>query len=353
VFVLLIVIVGGSGTLSGPVIGAVIVTLVPELFNASPDLRQIIFGLLLIVLVQALPGGIGGAIKKRFRKIDDNIYVKSGTRNTNVDMSHYASVQNGSDGAILSIKSLTKRFGGLTAVDNLDMTIRYGTIHSLIGPNGAGKTTVVNMITGIDAPASGEIIFTGENITGIKSWTIAQKGIARTYQHVRLFRGMSVIDNAAIGSRLIHKYPFFDIIFRTPRLHREERSCYTAAKDCLGLLGLEDKINLEPGVLSAGQQKLLEIARALCMKPKLLVLDEPCAGLTETEILEFSNLIKQIRATGISVLLVEHHMSLVMDISDDITVLDYGKKIAAGKPAEISTNPAVRKAYLGEETVAC
>ena len=352
VFVLLIVILGGPGTLIGPVIGAAVVTLLPELFNAAPDLRQIVYGVLLIFVVQVLPRGIAGTIKRRFHEIDDNTYVKPGEKVGTEDITsrYTASVSRKGDN-ILSVKGLTRQFGGLTAVDKLDMEIRRGSIHSLIGPNGAGKTTSVNMITGVDTPTAGTVIYNGEDITGLSMWNLARKGISRTYQHVQLFNDLSVIDNVAVGTRLRYKYNFFHSVFHSPFMRKKERDLYHEALEYLSLFGIESKMNDEPESLSAGQQKLLEVARAHCMKPELLVLDEPCAGLTETEILDFSNLVKSIRDTGISILLIEHHMSFVMDISDDITVLDYGKKIAEGVPADIVKNPIVRKAYLGDDDV--
>jgi ABC-type branched-subunit amino acid transport system ATPase component/ABC-type branched-subunit amino acid transport system permease subunit len=352
-FVLLMVVVGGSGTLSGPVVGAAIATVLPEFFNASPDLKQIAYGLLLVVLTQVLPGGVVGTVKKRFREIEDNRFVDADSRKDEFRFGDYRVAQSSETADILTLRGLTKRYGGLTAVNALDMTIKRGTVHSLIGPNGAGKTTTVNMITGIEKPSSGSVEFNGKDITGIRMWGLMHKGVARTYQHVRLFGGMSVIDNVVVGARLSYTHGLLGALFRSATMRREERASYEAAMDYLRVIGLGEKLNEAPGNLSSGQQKLLELARALCTKPELLVLDEPCAGLTETETAQFSGLIKRIRNAGISVLLIEHHMSLVMEISDYITVLDYGKNIAEGRPEEIAVNGEVRKAYLGVEDEAC
>ena len=352
-FILLIVVVGGSGTLSGPVVGAAIATVLPEFLNATPDLKQIAYGLLLVVLTQVLPGGVVGTIKKRFHEIDDNVFVDMNSRRDEFRFSDYKVVPASDTEDILTIRGLTKCYGGLTAVNSLDMSIKRGKIHSLIGPNGAGKTTTVNMITGIEKPTAGTVVLNGSDITGIHMWDLMQKGVSRTYQHVRLFNGMSVIDNVVIGARLSYLYGFVGALFRSRRMRREERASYETAMDYLRVIGLGDKLNDAPGNLSSGQQKLLELARALCTKPELLILDEPCAGLTETETTQFSSLIQNIRKAGISVLLIEHHMSLVMEISDYITVLDYGKNIAEGRPAEIAVNPEVRKAYLGVEDETC
>jgi len=352
ILVLLMVVIGGTGTLSGPAIGVVVVMIIPEFFNASPDLKQIVFGGLLIVLTQILPGGIVGRVKKRFRAIDDNRHIRDIGDRPPISFEKYRVDEEGPEN-ILEVKNLTRRFGGLTAVGNLDITVKRGTVHSLIGPNGAGKTTTVNMITGIDKPTEGSVFFNGEDITGMEPFVAVRRGIARTYQHVRLFKDMRVIDNVAMGGRIYYTYSMAGAIFHSLKKRKEEREAYLEAYDCLKLIGLEDKADFDPGSLSAGQQKLLEIARALCEKPKIMVLDEPCAGLNETEVAELSEIIKKIRDVGITVLMIEHHMSIVMGISDYITVIDYGKKIAEGTPAQVSVDPAVRKAYLGEEVPVC
>ncbi|WP_027365889.1 branched-chain amino acid ABC transporter ATP-binding protein/permease [Desulfotruncus alcoholivorax] len=352
IFILLTVVIGGTGTLSGPAIGVTIVMIIPEFFNASPDLKQIVFGGLLIILTQVMPGGITGRIKERFRAIDDNRHIENLGDRPPISFEKYRVNADGPEN-ILEVKNLTRRFGGLTAVGNLDLEVKRGTVHSLIGPNGAGKTTTVNLITGIDKPSEGSVIFNGEDITGMEPFDLVKRGIARTYQHVRLFKDLRVIDNVAMGGRIYYTYGLAGAIFHSRKKRKEEKEAYLEAYDCLKLIGLESKSNFDPGSLSTGQQKLVEIARALCEKPKLMVLDEPCAGLNETEVEELSEIIKKIRDVGITVLMIEHHMSIVMGISDYITVIDYGKKIAEGTTAEVSVDPVVRKAYLGEEVTAC
>lgn len=352
IFILLTVVIGGTGTLSGPAIGVTVVMIIPEFFNASPDLKQIVFGGLLIILTQVMPDGIVGKIKKHFGAIEDNRHIENLSDRMPISFEKYKVSADGPEN-ILEVKNLTRRFGGLTAVGNLDFEIKRGTVHSLIGPNGAGKTTTVNMITGIDKPSEGSAILIGEDITGMEPFVSVKRGIARTYQHVRLFKDLRVIDNVAMGGRIYYTYSMAGAIFHSRKKRQEEKEAYLEAYDCLRLMGLDSKSNFAPGSLSAGQQKLLEIARALCERPKLMVLDEPCAGLNETEVAELSEIIKKIRDVGITVLMIEHHMSIVMGISDYITVIDYGKKIAEGTPAEVSVDPLVRKAYLGEEVTAC
>nr|WP_242833677.1 ABC transporter ATP-binding protein [Desulfosporosinus youngiae] len=248
---------------------------------------------------------------------------------------------------MLDLKNLTKYFGGLAAVSDLSFQIERGAIYSLIGPNGAGKSTTINLITGMDRASTGEVIFRDRKLNSIEPYIISGMGISRTFQHVRLFGRMTVLENVLVGKHLAFQYGIFGTLLRTPKMRRQERLNKERALAYLDTIGLLDKANEEAASLSYGQQKLLDLARALSMEPKLLLLDEPCAGLNETEINYFANLIKRIRNSGITILLIEHHMKLVMDISDRIIVLEYGKKIAEGNPKEIQENSAVREAYLG------
>ena len=300
----------------------------------------------LIVLIQVLPGGIVGSFKNKFNNKNKKKYVE--TESNSMNFNDYA-VNAEVEDDLLEVKDLTRNFGGLTAVDRLNMVIKKGTIHSLIGPNGAGKTTTVNMITGIDKLSDGEIIFNGENITNIEPYKLPKSGISRTYQHVRLFGSMSVIDNVVISDGLFCSYNIFDSIFQTKKMKKQEEKSYKEAYNLLKLFGLSDCADLPSKSLSSGQQKLLELARSIQMRPVLLVLDEPCAGLNETEVSILSKLIAEMKNVGITVLLIEHHMSMVMEISDYITVINFGKKIAEGKPEEVCKDPIVKKAYLGNE----
>ena len=347
IMILLMVITGGSGTLSGPVVGAVIITVVPEIFNANPEMKVIFYGAMLIVITQAMPKGIVGIIKDRFHQVEDNRYIRKMDPDKEIDFSKYVGKRRSDCKDVLAVKHLTKRFGGLTAVGDLNLTVERGTIHALIGPNGAGKTTCVNNITGLDKPTSGEIWFNGENVTGLQAYRLVEKGMTRTYQHVRMFGSISVIDNVVSGARLDKFYGLVHALFQTGKKRRLDREAYVEAQECLQLLGIGDKSNDAPDSMSAGQQKLMEIGRALIAKPDLLLLDEPCAGLTESETVQFADMMKKIRSTGISILLIEHHMNLVMEVSDWITVIDHGIKIAEGKPEQVSKDPVVRAAYLG------
>ena len=349
IMVLLMVITGGSGTITGPVVGAIIITVVPEFFNTNPEFKNIFYGVMLIVITQLMPSGIVGLVKKKFKEIDYNRYIRVVKVDPEqVDYSKYVAHRANAAEDVLVVKNLTRQFGGLTAVKDLNMTVKRGTIHALIGPNGAGKTTAVNNITGFDTPTSGEVWFNGEEVTHMPNYERVKKGMSRTYQHVRMFRTLSVIDNVASGARLDKHYGLLDSIFQTRKKHRLDRETYVEALECLELLGIAGKANDKPDDMSSGQQKLMEIGRALIAKPDLLLLDEPCAGLTESETAQFAEMMKRIRSTGISILLIEHHMNLVMDVSDWITVIDHGQKIAEGKPQDVANDAIVRTAYLGE-----
>lgn len=253
---------------------------------------------------------------------------------------------------MLKTENLTIQFGGLKAVQDFNIHIKEKEVVGLIGPNGAGKTTVFNMLTGVYAPTSGKISYLGEDIHGLKPYTITQKQIARTFQNIRLFSNLTVLDNVKISFNYRLKYTLLDSIFRTPRFRREEREIEEQALKLLKAFSLEKSKDELAKNLSYGEQRRLEIARALAVEPKLLLLDEPAAGMNPQETQELMNMINWIRDEfKISVLLIEHDMKLVMGICEKIVVLDYGKKIAEGTPQEIKNNPRVIEAYLGEEAV--
>lgn len=253
---------------------------------------------------------------------------------------------------MLKTENLTIQFGGLKAVQDFNIHIKEKEVVGLIGPNGAGKTTVFNMLTGVYAPTSGKISYLGEDIHGLKPYTITQKQIARTFQNIRLFSNLTVLDNVKISFNYRLKYSLLDSIFRTPRFRREEREIEEQALKLLKAFSLEKNKDELAKNLSYGEQRRLEIARALAVEPKLLLLDEPAAGMNPQETQELMTMINWIRDEfKISVLLIEHDMKLVMGICEKIVVLDYGKKIAEGTPQEIKNNPRVIEAYLGEEAV--
>jgi ABC-type branched-subunit amino acid transport system ATPase component/ABC-type branched-subunit amino acid transport system permease subunit len=342
VFFLLAVLFGGAGTLMGPVIGAAVLTILPEILQDFDKFRLVIYGCFILLTLYFLPNGVMGLLAARSGRASRR---EMGC--TAID-ARSPSVPAMTAGLGLQMKNISKRFGGLQALRDVNVQVEPGTIHALIGPNGAGKTTLINVATGFYPLDSGEIVVNGRAATIRSMHDAARQGLVRTFQTIKLFGNMTVLEHVVVGCARHSRSGYLGAVAGRKSARHEAARNLAVARDLISFVGLARFENVPANSLAYGHRRLLEIARALAVRPQLLLLDEPAAGLVAEEIHTLGNLIRQLRASGMTVLLVEHHMELVTSVSDRVTVLDYGVVIAEGPPAAIQRDERVIAAYLGK-----
>jgi len=345
---LFMTVVGGVGYVWGAIVGAGLVKLLddwlqvalPALIGTSGSYEVIVFGVVLVLVLKYLPEGLWSVVARKFPKPDRLIdWVDAD------DLPVRSKPQNGE--RVLVVDNIRKQFGGLVAVNDISFEITAGQIVGLIGPNGAGKSTTFNLITGGLNKTSGRVTFLGEDVTALPSREISRKGMARTFQHVKLIADMTVLENVAIGAYMRGGSGVVSSMLRANQA--EEQRLMKEAQRQLERIGMGDYLHEQVGNLAMGPQRLMEIARALCCDPALLLLDEPAAGLRHMEKQALAAVLRQLQGEGMSILLVEHDMDLVMDVCDQLVVMEFGTLLTRGTPAEVQANPAVRAAYLGTE----
>lgn len=337
------VLIGGRGSILGPLIGTIILTILPEIAAPLADWAQFLYAALLLIIVLLFPSGIAGLFERLSHKSIDL------QRTTQAKIQNLGSFEISKKSKnIMSLKDIDLAFGGVKALSGISLNFISGEVHGLIGPNGSGKTTTLNVISGYYQPQSGALELNGKSFIRAPAVERASMGIARTFQTPKIIGDLSVIENVMIGSSTQASSNVMDIMLSLPRAKREEGEIYDLAFNALAIVGLDNLANIKADRLKHPEQRFLEIARALVSRPKFLLLDEPAAGLSPGEISGLIDLIKALRTNGIGVLLVEHHADLIFEVSDRITVLNFGKVLTSGTPTEVRSHEEVLNVYLGQ-----